>query len=118
MEELKIFDLDVIKNIFKGKENVVVQYINYDREGKIYLSNLDEIDEKFYKLYIFNDECMVTAFNFGNGDVRYNKIEKNEIENSKINYYYLNDRKRLKVRVGYIGTRNVFQYIGIVGGEE
>ena len=45
------------------------------------------------------------------------EVKKEDIANEKIDYYYLNDGKRLKVRIGNIGERNVFQYIGIKGGE-
>lgn len=117
MEDLKVFKLDEIKELIKNEENIVVQYIDYDREGRIYRGNLDEIDEKFYKLYIFNENFMITAFNFGDGDIKYSIIRKKDISNEKIEYYYLNDGKRLKVRVGIIGERSVFQYVGI-GGEE
>lgn len=117
MEDLKLFKLNEIKEKLKDEKDLVVQYINYDREGKIYREDLDKIDENFYKLYIFNDNFMITAFNFGNEDIRYSEIKKDDIENEKIKYYYLNDGKRLEVRVGNIGNRAVFQYVRIAGGE-
>lgn len=119
MEDLKIFNLDEIKELIKNEKNIVVQYIDYDRKGKIFSSiTLDNIDENFYKLYIFNENFMITAFNFGDGIIKYSEIKKENISNSKIEYYYLNDGKRLKVRIGNIGERSVFQYIGIEGGRD
>lgn len=117
MEDLKVFKLDEIKALIKNEEDIVVQYIDYDREGRIYRGSLEEVDEKFYKLYIFNENFMITVFNFGDGNIKYSGIRKEDISNAKIEYYYLNDGKRLKVRVGNIGERSVFQYIGIEGGE-
>lgn len=118
MEDLKLFSLNEIKEKLKSEEDIFVQYIDYDREGKIFSKeSLDEIDENFYKLYIFNNNFMITAFNFGDGMIRYSEVKKEDIANEKIDYYYLNDGKRLKVRIGNIGERNVFQYIGIKGGD-
>ena len=118
MEDLKIFNLDEIKERLADEKDIFVQYIDYDREGKILSKeSLDEIDENFYKLYIFNEKFMITAFNFGDGTIKYSEVKEEEIENKKDKYYYLSDGRRLKVRVGNIGERSVFQYVGIKGGE-
>lgn len=117
MEDLKLFNLDEIKERLKEEKDLTIQYIDYDREGKIYRGELEGIDENFYKLYIFNDNFMITAFSFGDGDIRYSEIRKSDLEDEEIKYYYLNDGKRLKVRFGKKNGIETFQYIGIVGGE-
>ena len=117
MEDLKVFNLDEIKERLKEEKDLTIQYIDYDRKEKIYRGELEEIDENFYKLYIFNDNFMITAFNFGDGDIRYSEIKKSDIVDEEIKYYYLNDGKRLKVRFGKKNGIETFQYIGIVGGE-
>ena len=113
MEDLKVFNLDEIKE----EKDLTIQYIDYDREGKIYRGELETLDTNFYKLYIFNDNFMITAFSFGDGDIRYSEIRKSDLEDEEIKYYYLNDGKRLKVRFGKKNGIETFQYIGIVGGE-
>jgi len=113
MEDLKVFNLDEIKE----EKDLTIQYIDYDREGKIYRGELETLDTNFYKLYIFNDNFMITAFNFGDGEIRYSEIRKSDITDEEIKYYYLNDGKRLKVRFGKKNGIETFQYIDIVGGE-
>ena len=81
-----------------------------------------------YRLYIFNDDFMLTIYNFGNNDYRYTEINKNDIVEEKIKEFYLKNENKLKikknekikVRVGKIkeSEREVFQYIGFIGGEE
>lgn len=117
MEDLKLFNLDEIKERLKEEKDLTIQYIDYDREEKIYRGELEGIDENFYKLYIFNDNFMITAFSFGDGEIRYSEIRKSDLEEEEIKYYYLNDGKRLKVRFGKKNGIETFQYIGIVGGE-
>lgn len=123
MEDLKLFRLNEIKEKLKSEEDIFVQYIDYDREGKIFSKeSLDEIDENFYKLYIFNNNFMITAFNFGDGIIKYSEIRKSDIIEESIKFYYLKKEKRLKVRIGKVKindneSREVFQYIEIEGGE-
>ena len=117
MEDLKVFNLDEIKERLKEEKDLTIQYIDYDREGKIYRGELETLDTNFYKLYIFNDNFMITAFNFGDGEIRYSEIRKSDIIDEEIKYYYLNDGKRLKVRFGKKSGIETFQYIDIVGGE-
>lgn len=35
MEDLKVFNLDEIKERLKEEKDLTIQYIDYDREGKI-----------------------------------------------------------------------------------
>ena len=114
MEDLKVFNLDEIKERLKEEKDLTIQYIDYDREEKIYRGELETLDTNFY---IFNDNFMITAFNFGDGDIRYSEIKKSDIVDEEIKYYYLNDGKRLKVRFGKKNGIETFQYIDIVGGE-
>ena len=60
---------------------------------------------------------MITAFNFGDGEIKYSEIRESDIEDKETRYYYLNDGKRLKVRFGKKSGIETFQYIDIVGGE-
>ena len=135
-------ELEEIKTI-KDIENLNLSkpynwmYLNDEKkEGVKLLKEMDnkEInslsDKEFkdmYKLYIFNDEFMVTIYNFGN-EYRYTKIDKKDIIEEKIKEFYLkNDEKlnlknneKLKIRIGKIkGTeREIVQYIGFIGGEK
>ena len=59
MEDLKIFNLNEIRERLKEEKDLTIQYIDYDREGIIYRGELEGIDENFYKLYIFNDFFMI-----------------------------------------------------------
>lgn len=129
METLKEFNFDRLKGIIDGKEYNLV-YLNYDKaDGIKFLSNIMELTEEeknsFYRIYIFNDDYMVTIFNFGKGIFKYNKIEKVDFDSYSEKYIYLETNKkelknkRLKVRVGKLkndSTREVMQYIDFVGG--
>ena len=132
MEEFKSLSLGEIKNKVESTQNLFLVSVNYDKKGGIRLekdiepSKLDTILEEvknFYKLYIFNEEFMLTVFNFGDGVYKYNKViisdfdknEKGEIK-EKIKYIYMQQYGRLKVRIGKIGEREVIQYIKF-GGE-
>ena len=112
----------------KKKYNLV--YINYDRVNGIkVLSNIIELTEEeknnFYRIYIFNDDYMVTIFNFGKENLKYNKIKKEDFDSYSEKYIYLETdkkelkNKRLKVRVGNLkedNSREAVQYIDFVGG--
>jgi hypothetical protein len=132
MEEFKTLSLGEIKNKIASTQDLYLVSVNYDNKSGIRLeknikaSNLDIILEEikdFYKLYIFNEEFMLTVFNFGDGVYKYNKViisdfdknEKGEIK-EKIKYIYMQQYGRLKVRIGKIGEREVIQYIKF-GGE-
>ena len=64
---------------------------------------------------------MLTIFNLGDNEYKYNKITKydfnmNEEGKEKIKFIYMKEYGRLEVRVGKIGEREVIQYIKF-GGE-
>ncbi len=130
MENLKNFSFDKLKEITNEKKYNLV-YINYDRANGIkVLSNIIELTEEeknnFYRIYIFNDDYMVTIFNFGRENLKYNKIKKEDFDNYSEKYIYLETNKkelknkRLKVRVGNLkidNSREAIQYIDFIGGE-
>lgn len=130
MENLKNFSFDKLKEITNEKKYNLV-YINYDRANGIkVLSNIIELTEEeknsFYRIYIFNDDYMVTIFNFGKENLKYNKIKKEDFDNYSEKYIYLETdkkelkNKRLKVRVGNLkidNSREAIQYIDFIGGE-
>lgn len=133
MEEFKTLSLGEIKNKITSTQDLYLVSIDYDNkdgiklEKNINLSNLDTILEKvknFYKLYIFNEDFMLTVFNFGENEYRYSKIKKSEFDKNEkgeiketIKYVYMREHGRLKVRIGKIGEREVIQYIKF-GGED
>lgn len=130
MENIKNFSFDKLKDITDEKKYNLV-YINYDRVNGIkVLSNIIELTEEeknnFYRIYIFNDDYMVTIFNFGRENLKYNKIKKEDFDNYSEKYIYLETNKkelknkRLKVRVGNLkidNSREAIQYIDFIGGE-
>ena len=132
MEEFKSLSLGEIKNKVESTQNLFLVSVNYDKKGGIRLekdiepSKLDTILEEvknFYKLYIFNEEFMMTIFNFGNEEYRYSKVKKSDFDKNEenriienIKYIYMREYRRLKVRIGKIGEREVIQYIKF-GGE-
>lgn len=130
MENLKNFSFDKLKDITDEK-NYNLVYINYDRANGIkVLSNIIELTEEeknsFYRIYIFNDDYMVTIFNFGKENLKYNKIKKEDFDSYSEKYIYLETdkkelkNKRLKVRVGNLkidNSREAIQYIDFIGGE-
>lgn len=132
MEEFKSLSLGEIKDKIESTQDLYLVSVNYDKENGIKLekniktSNLDTILEEikdFYKLYIFNEEFMMTIFNFGNEEYRYNKVKKSDFDKNEenqiienIKYIYMREYGRLKVRVGKIREREVIQYIKF-GGE-
>lgn len=124
VELLKEFNFVNLKDSVGNKEYNLV-YLNYDRiNGIKLLKNIDELttDEKreFYRIYIFNDNCMITIFNFGKEVFKYNKIEKDDFESYVEREVYLNKEygnKKLKVRIGNLkidNSREVVQYIDFV----
>ena len=90
-----------------------------------------------YKLYIFNNDSMITVYNFGD-EYRYSRIDKEdfkeESDEKNIKYIYLKEsdkekykdktkalNERIKVRIGRLKTkteREVVQYIEYIGGED
>ena len=125
MEEFKTLSLGEIKNKITSTQDLYLVSVDYDNkdgiklEKNINLSNLDTILEEvknFYKLYIFNEDFMLTIFNFGNNEYRYSKVKKSDFDSETIKYVYMREYGRLKVRIGKIGEREVIQYIKF-GGE-
>ena len=132
MEEFKTLSLGEIKNKITSTQDLFLVSVDYDNkdgiklEKNINLSNLDTILEEvknFYKLYIFNEDFMLTVFNFGDNKYKYSKVKKSEFDKNEkgeiketIKYVYMREYGRLKVRIGKIGEREVIQYIKF-GGE-
>jgi len=125
MEEFKTLSLGEIKEKITSTQDLYLVSVDYDNkdgiklEKNINLSNLDTILEEvknFYKLYIFNEDFMLTIFNFGNNEYRYSKVKKSDFDSETIKYVYMREYGRLKVRIGKIGEREVIQYIKF-GGE-
>ena len=132
MEEFKSLSLGEIKDKIESTQDLYLVSVNYDKENGIKLekniktSNLDIILEEikgFYKLYIFNEDFMLSVFNFGNDEYRYSKVRKSDFDKDEkekiiedIKHIYMREHGRLKVRVGKIREREVIQYIKF-GGE-
>lgn len=133
MEEFKTLSLGEIKNKIASTQELYLVSVDYDNkdgiklEKNINLSNLDTILEEiknFYKLYIFNEDFMLTVFSFGDNEYRYSEVKKFEFDKNEkgeiketIKYVYMREHGRLKVRIGKIGKREVIQYIKF-GGED
>nr|WP_241634548.1 hypothetical protein [Fusobacterium gastrosuis] len=125
MQELVKLNLEEIKNILPIDQYEII-YIDYNRENGIKKLNsieglLNE-NQDFYKVYIFNDELMMTIYNFGYLDYKYNLIKKEEINQEEEKEIYIKYYgKRIKLRIGTLKetpSRRVFQYIGFIGGEK
>jgi hypothetical protein len=126
MEEFKTLSLGEIKEKITSTQDLYLVSVDYDNkdgiklEKNINLSNLDTILEEvknFYKLYIFNEDFMLTVFNFGDNEYKYTKITKSDFDSETIKYIYMREYGRLKVRIGKIGEREVIQYISFDKGE-
>lgn len=144
MEILKDFIFEEIEEKIKN-DNYNVVYLNYDKANGIKIfSNLQKLslDEKknFYKIYIFNNEYMITIYNFGEEGYKYTKISKEDFDEESIKekYIYLKilkenfdeeslkekymclidmKEKKLKVRIGNINGSEEVQYMEFKGGE-
>ena len=147
MKELEDIKLEDIKKIEISKPYNLI-YLDYNKEEgiKIFkkddqykrdINTLSDDDLKnMYKLYIFNNDSMITVYNFGN-EYKYSRIEKEdfkeESDEKNIKYIYLKEsdkekykdktkalNERIKVRIGRLKTkteREVVQYIEYIGGE-
>lgn len=127
MEELRTLSLGEIKDKIESTQDLYLVSVNYDKENGIKLekniktSNLDTILEEikgFYKLYVFNEDFMLSVFNFGNDEYKYSKVRKSDFDKDEeqkiiedIKHIYMREYGRLKVRIGKIGEREVIQYI-------
>ena len=115
MEELKSLSLGEIKEKIISTKNLYLVSVDYDNKDGIKLkkdfdlSSLETVLEEvknFYKLYIFNEDFMLSVFNFGNDEYKYNKVmvsdfeknEKGEVK-EKIKYIYMKQYGKLKVRI-------------------
>lgn len=129
MEILKDFIFEEIEEKIKSDSYNVV-YLNYDKANGIkILYNLESLsqDEKenFYRMYIFNDEYMMTVYNFGENEYKYTKILKEDFEKDSIRekeIYLVENKdikeKKLKVRLGNIEGRESLQYLDFIGGDK
>ena len=144
MIELQDIKLEDIKKLEISKPYNLI-YLDYNKEEgiKIFKQNsnkdinsLSEEDLKnMYKLYIFNNDSMLTVYNFGD-EYKYSRIDKEdfkeESDEKNIKYIYLKEsdkekykdktkalNERIKVRIGRLKTkteREVVQYIEYIGG--
>lgn len=152
MIELEDIKLEDIKKLELSKPYNLI-YLDYNKENgiKIFKENdknkrdihsLSDDDLKnMYRLYIFNNDSMITIYNFGN-EYRYSRVNKEDFkeepDEKNIKYIYLKEsnedkyrdktkalNERLKVRVGNVERkikdkngeekivdREVVQYIG------
>ena len=148
MIELQDIKLEDIKKLEISKPYNLI-YLDYNKENgiKIFkkddqykrdINTLSDEDLKnMYKLYIFNNDSMITVYNFGN-EYKYSRIDKEdfkeESDEKNIKYIYLKEsdkekykdktkalNERIKVRIGRLKTkteREVVQYIEYIGGED
>ena len=151
MIELQDIKLEDIKKLEISKPYNLI-YLDYNKEEgiKIFKQNsnkdIDSLSEEdfknMYKLYIFNDDFMITIYNFGS-EYRYSRIDRDDISEVAIKYIYLKEKskeeyknkekainEKLKVRIGTVKRkikdkngekktvdREVVQYIEYIGGE-
>jgi hypothetical protein len=145
MIELQDIKLEDIKKLEISKPYNLI-YLDYNKEEgiKIFKQNsnkdIDSLSEEdlknMYKLYIFNNDSMLTVYNFGD-EYKYSRIDKEdfkeESDEKNIKYIYLKEsdkekykdktkalNERIKVRIGRLKIkteREVVQYIEYIGGE-
>ena len=136
--EYKMFEIEEVNGLFENKPYNIV-YMNYEKEKGIEkvvnkesawreLKNNNLND--FYKLYLFNDDRMITVYKFDKNNFQYTEMKKEYFlkkeETSEMDViereYYLSDDEvsKLKVRIGYIGKKEnkiqTMQYVGFSGG--
>ena len=148
MIELEDIKLEDIKKIEISKPYNLI-YLDYNKENGIKIFKKNDKDKRdintlsdddlknMYKLYIFNNDSMLTVYNFGD-EYRYSRIDKEdfkeESDEKNIKYIYLKEsdkekykdktkalNERIKVRIGRLKTkteREVVQYIEYIGGED
>ena len=147
MIELEDIKLEDIKKLEISKPYNLI-YLDYDKkEGiKIFkkddqykrdINTLSDEDLKnMYKLYIFNNDSMITVY-------KYSRIDKDDVKEVSIKYIYLKEKsnekyknkaqainEKLEVKIGTVKRkikdkngeekiidREVIQYIGYIGGE-
>lgn len=148
MIELQDIKLEDIKKLEISKPYNLI-YLDYNKENGIKIFKKNDKDKRdintlsdddlknMYKLYIFNNDSMLTIYNFGD-EYRYSRIDKEdfkeESDEKNIKYIYLKEsdkekykdktkalNERIKVRIGRLKTkteREVVQYIEYIGGED
>ena len=148
MIELQDIKLEDIKKLEISKPYNLI-YLDYNKENGIKIFKKNDKDKRdintlsdddlknMYKLYIFNNDSMLTVYNFGD-EYRYSRIDKEdfkeESDEKNIKYIYLKEsdkekykdktkalNERIKVRIGRLKTkaeREVVQYIEYIGGED
>ena len=148
MIELQDIKLEDIKKLEISKPYNLI-YLDYNKENGIKIFKKNDKDKRdintlsdddlknMYKLYIFNNDSMITVYNFGN-EYKYSRIDKEdfkeESDEKNIKYIYLKEsdkekykdktkalNERIKVRIGRLKTkteREVVQYIEYIGGED
>lgn len=145
IEKYKNFNKDEVNELFLEKKYNVV-YINYEKENGIEvvmneqnaINNLknNELND-FYKLYLFNDNKMITVYKFDEKNLKYTQISKDDFEGEVIvrevyldNIKGIGNKKRLKVKIGnkvikeneeIIEKFQIMQYIGFsdnTGGDK
>ena len=148
MIELQDIKLEDIKKLEISKPYNLI-YLDYNKENGIKIFKKNDTDKRdintlsdddlknMYKLYIFNNDSMITVYNFGD-EYRYSRIDKEdfkeESDEKNIKYIYLKEsdkekykdktkalNERIKVRIGRLKTkteREVVQYIEYIGGED
>ncbi len=139
MIELEVIEKENLKKLEISKPYNII-YLDYNNQDgiKIFKNSVGDLEkftekdlENIYKMYIFNDDTMISVFNFGN-ELKYSKISSSEILNPQIKYVYLksNEKKleKIKIRIGNIEIkdtdgnekkikREVVQYVEYIGGE-
>jgi len=148
MIELQDIKLEDIKKLEISKPYNLI-YLDYNKENGIKIFKKNDKDKRdintlsdddlknMYNLYIFNNDSMITVYNFGD-EYRYSRIDKEdfkeESDEKNIKYIYLKEsdkekykdktkalNERIKVRIGRLKTkteREVVQYIEYIGGED
>jgi hypothetical protein len=148
MIELQDIKLEDIKKLEISKPYNLI-YLDYNKENGIKIFKKNDKDKRdintlsdddlknMYKLYIFNNDSMITVYNFGN-EYKYSRIDKEdfkeESDEKNIKYIYLKEsdkekykdktkalNERIKVRIGRLKTkteREVVQYMEYIGGED
>ena len=153
MIELEDIKLEDIKKLEISKPYNLI-YLDYDKKEGIkifkkddqYKRDIDTLSDEdlknMYKLYIFNNDSMITVYNFGN-EYKYSRIDKDDVKEVSIKYIYLKEKsnekyknkaqainEKLEVKIGTVKRkikdkngeekiidREVIQYIGYIGGE-
>ena len=91
LEDIKKLELSKPYNLIYldyNKENGIKTFKEND-ENKRDIHNLSDDDLKnMYKLYIFNDDFMITVYNFGS-EYRYSRIDRDDISEVAIKYIYI-----------------------------